>query len=172
MLSQCQQYLITVSIWFRCNHSTTTALLHGELTSAVFIDLTKLFSFVDLLSDKLHAIGLSENAGLWLNSYLHIRKQCFVLHGKDSDLLLQQKALPQASTIGPRLFSSYINNLKSNFSKCCVQLYADDTVIYTSKPDLAQKQSSVRLILTSYKTGYHIINYCRVKQVVHYKLWY
>ena len=79
---------------FRSNYSTTTALLkfsndvysaaeHGELTGAIFIDLTKAFDFVDryLLLDKLCNIGLSYNAVKWFSSYLHNRKQCVVLNG-------------------------------------------------------------------------------------------
>ncbi len=37
-----------------------------------------------ILLDKLHAIGLSENAIMWFNSYLHNRKQCVVLNGNKS----------------------------------------------------------------------------------------
>ena len=72
---------------FRSNHSTTTALLkltnyifsasnNSQLTGAIFIDLTKAFNSVDhyLLLDKLFSAGLSCNALLWFNSYLHNRK--------------------------------------------------------------------------------------------------
>lgn len=66
------------------------------------------------------------------------------LHGNKSDLLIQQRGVPQGSTLGPLLFSTYVNNLPSVFKNCCVHLYADDTVIYRSKPDLPQIQASLQ----------------------------
>ena len=41
-------------------------------------------------------------------------------------------------------FSIYVNNLPSIFNNSFVQLYTDDTVIYTSKPDLPQIQASLQ----------------------------
>lgn len=142
---------------FRSNYSTTTALLkftndvfsaaeNGELTGAIFIDLSKAFDFVDryLLLDKLYNIGLSLNAVQWFSSYLHNRKQCVVLNGYQSDFLTQQCGVPQGSTLGPLLFSIYVNNLPTSLTKCRAQLYADDTVIYTSQSDITQIQSSLQ----------------------------
>lgn len=119
---------------------------NGEVTGPIFIDLTKAFDFVDryLLLDKLHDIGLSENAVLWFNSYLHNRKQCVVLQGSKSDFLTQDRGVPQGSTLGPLLFSIYINDLPSIFNNCSVQLYADDILIYISKPYLPQLQASLQ----------------------------
>ena len=142
---------------FRSNHSTTTALLkltndiysssgNSELTGAIFIDLTKAFDLVDhyLLLDKLYSIGMSRNSLLWFNSYLHNRKQCVVIQGSASDLAVQERGVPQGSTLGPLLFSIFINDLPSIFKDCNVQLYADDTVIYTSNTNLLQIQSTMQ----------------------------
>ena len=106
---------------FRSNHSTTTALLkrtnniifasnNNNLTRAIFIDLPKAFDLVDhyLLLDKLYSVGLSQNTLLWFNAYLHNRKQCVVLQGNNSDTLIQQRGVPQGSTLGPLLFSIFI----------------------------------------------------------------
>ncbi len=158
--SQLTEYLKTNNILspsqsgFRSNHSTTTALLkltndiftaasNGEVTGAIFIDLTKAFDFVDryLLLDKLHNIGLSKNAILWFSSFLHNRKQCVVVDGKFSNFLIQERGVPQGSTLGPLLFSIYVNDLPSILTYSSVQLYADDTVIYTSKSDISEVQA-------------------------------
>lgn len=76
-------------------NDTLSASDRGHLTGAIFIDLTKAFDLVDhyLLLDKLHAIGLFQHALLWFNSYLHNRKQCIVLRGCKSDLLIQQNGV-------------------------------------------------------------------------------
>lgn len=142
---------------FRSNHSTTTALLkltndifsssgNNNLTGAIFIDLSKAFDLVDhyLLLDKLFSIGLSRNALLWFNSYLHNRKHCVALQGYKSDLSIQERGVPQGSTLGPLLFSIFINDLPAIFSDCSIQLYADDTVIYSSQATLSHIQSSLQ----------------------------
>ena len=163
--NQLSHYLNTYNILspvqsvFRPNHSTTTALLtfsndlysaadDGELTGAIFIDLTKAFDFVDryLLLDKLHGIGLSNNTVLWFNLYLHNRKQCVVVNGKQSDLLIQQKGVLQGSTLGPLLFSIYINDLSSCLINCRTHLYADDTVIQYIHPNLIFTNSDLSSI--------------------------
>ncbi len=97
---QLSQYLNSFNILspfqsgFRSKHSTTAALLKftndvfssfhkGQLTGAIFIDLSKAFDMVDhyLLLDKLYSIGFSQHALLWFNSYLHSRRQCVVFQG-------------------------------------------------------------------------------------------
>ena len=161
--NQLSQYFTTNNLLspfqsgFRPNHSTASALLNltndvfsaadkGELTGAIFIDLSKAFDFVDhyLLLDKLHAIGLSNQAVLWVSAYLHNRKHCVVLHGCTSDLLIQQTGVPQGSTLGPLFFLVFVNSLPFIFNNCCVQLYADDTVFFTSNSNLSQIQSSLQ----------------------------
>ena len=149
--------LSPVQSGFRANHSTTTTLLKltndifsssstGKLTGALFIDLSKAFDLVDhyLLLDKLYSIGLSRKSLLWFSSYLHNRKQCVVIQGNKSELAVQERGVPQGSTLGPLLFTIFINDLPSILSDCSVQLYADDTVIYTSQPTLPQIQSTIQ----------------------------
>ena len=143
---------------FRSNHSTSTALLKltndifsasdsGDLTGAIFIDLRKAFDLVDhyLLLDKLHAIGLTRNALLWFNSYLHNRKQCVALQGHKSDFFSQRRGVPQGSILGPLLFLIFINDLPLCCSNSSVQLYADDTVIYSSQSRLLDAQTALQL---------------------------
>lgn len=69
----------------------------GELTGAIFLDLSKAFDLDDryLLLDKLHVFGLSEKLVMWFNSYLHNRKQCVVLNGNKSDFLVQPRGTPR-----------------------------------------------------------------------------
>ena len=152
--NQLSHYLNTYNILspsqsgFRSNHSTTTALLKVQMTFSlhlITITLQVQFSLIlqrhdlvdhYLLLDKLYSVGLSRNTLLWFNAYLHNRKQCVVLQGNNSDTLIQQRGVPQGSTLGPLLFSIFINDLPKICSECFVQLYADDTVLYTSQTNL------------------------------------
>ena len=111
-------------------------------TGAIFIDLTKAFDMVDhyLLLDKLCAIGLSQHSLCWFNAYLHNRRQCVI----QSDFMIMEKGVPQGSSLGSLLFSIFINDLPQVCGDCYIQLYADDTVIYCSKPDISQTQNSLQ----------------------------
>ena len=130
------------------------------LTGAIFIDLTKAFDMVDhyLLLDKLHAIGLSESSLLWFNSYLHHRYQCVSLHGTQSDFMLMEKGIPQGSSLGPLLFSIFINDLPQACSDCQIHLYADDTVMYTSGSNIFQIQTFLKISIT-YINGFQPTNF-------------
>lgn len=116
----------------------------SNLTGAIFIDLNQAFDLVGhhLLLDKLYVVGLWQNVLSWFNSYLHDRKHCVVLHGSKSDLYVQQRDVPQGSMLGPLLFSIIIYDLPLICSTSSVQLYADDTIIYTSKHNLLQIQTA------------------------------
>ncbi len=141
---------------FRPNFSTTALLKFtsdvfssfdsDQLTGAIFIDLSKAFDMVDhyLLLDKLYSIGFSQNALFWFNSYLHNRRQCVLIQGSQSDYLVVDKGIPQGSTLGPLLFSIFINDLPQSCSFCFVHLNADDTAIYTSHRDLAHIETSLQ----------------------------
>ena len=153
---------------FRPNFSTTTALLkftsdvfsfcdRDQLTGAIFIDLSKAFDLVDhyLLLDKLHSIGFSRNALLWFNAYLHNRRQCVSIQGSQSDYLIVDKGIPQGSTLGPLLFSIFINDLPMACPNSHIHMYADDTVIYSSHNNLSQIQRSLQSDFQSIQNWFH-----------------
>ena len=114
-------------------------------TGAIFIDLTKAFDMVDhyLLLDKLYAIGLSSDS-LLFNSFLHHRSQCVTFQGSQSDFKVIDKGVPQGSSLGPLLFSIFINDLPQICSDSQTHLYADDTVIYSSSTDISRIQHSLQ----------------------------
>lgn len=150
LLSHCQS-------GFRKHFSTTTALMkftndvfssfdNNMCTGAIFLDLSKAFDLVDhyLLLDKLHAIGLCRLSLLWFNSYLHHRRQCVSYRGSLSNFASIDKGIPQGSSLGPLLFSIFINDMPLYCSDCDIHLYADDTVIYCSKPIISDINVSLQ----------------------------
>ncbi len=142
---------------FRPNFSTTSTLLKftndlfsafdsGQTVGAIFIDLTKAFDLVDhyLLLDKLHHIGLDQNALCWFNAYLHCRRQYVTFNGSQSTSALVNSGVPQGSILGPLLFSIFINDLPQTCSNCHTHLYADDTVLYFANSDISKIQNSLQ----------------------------
>ena len=113
---------------------------------AIFIDLSEAFDMVDhyLLLDNLYAVGLSTESVLFFNSFLHNRSQCVSFQSNQSDFKLITKGVSQGSSSGPLLFSIYINDLPQICSDCQIHLYADDTVIYSSKHNISQIQHSLQ----------------------------
>lgn len=115
-------------------------------TGVIFLNLTKAFDLVDhyLLLDKLNAIGLSRSAFLWFNSYLHQRHQCVSYKGAQSKFLGIERDIPQGSSLGPLLFSVFINDLPLSCSHCNIHLYADDIIIYSTKCNIIDINTSLQ----------------------------
>ena len=124
-------------------HSTTTvavkvvvniieALDGQKYCAALFIDLSKAFDTVDhaILADRLHKIGLSNQAVNWFSNHLSDRTQCVQASRSFSSFLPVPKGVPQGSILGPLLVC--VNNLCDHLSDAVSHLYADDTVIYCS----------------------------------------
>ena len=129
---------------FRPSFSTDSCLIHlsdhikkewdrGNLTGMVVLDLQKAFDTVDhsILLDKFKAMGLSENALFWFDSYLNDRWQLVDNGGVYSSLTKTSCGVPQGSILGPLLFLVYVNDMESATS-CKLLLYADDSALVVS----------------------------------------
>ena len=138
LLSECQS-------GFRPLHSTSTCILDiteyllenmnsGSVTGGMFLDLRKAFDVIchKILIEKLSSFGIKGMALKWFKTYITERRQCVSIAGKLSDFLLVKSGVPQGSTLGPLMFSMFINdmpNVKLLPSSKLV-LYADDTAIF------------------------------------------
>ena len=111
---------------------------NGNLIGMICIDLQKAFDTVDysVLLEKLGAIGVSESALNWFQSYLFNRQQCVEVDGNRSCFMEVTCGVPQGSILGPQLFLLYINNMHSSLT-CKLSLYADDSALFFSHKDPA-----------------------------------
>ncbi|CAH1256204.1 ACSS3 [Branchiostoma lanceolatum] len=140
--------LSEVQSGFRPGHSTQTAvhllterwykaMNEGELTGAVFIDLSKAFDTLDhtILLQKMSRYGIQGPALDWFKSYLTGRKHCTSINGATSEFHQVKYGVPQGSILGPLLFIIYVNDMPECLQSCDISMYADDTVIYYSNKD-------------------------------------
>jgi len=80
---------------------------------------------------KLNRFGIRGLPLQFLKSYLTNRKQFTKVNGCESDCYNIKCGVPQGSTLGPLLFSIYINDLLLD-TKFNTKLFADDAVLTMS----------------------------------------
>jgi len=171
---------------FRAAHSTETALLRvaediklsmerRQGTILTLFDFSKAFDCVnhELLLQKLRAIGFSQNALLWLRSYLSDRRQCVEVGDKRSDWETVTCGVPQGSILGPLLFVLYANDINSTLVHCKYHMYANDLLqIYhnftaNNINDSVQKinEDIIQLVIWTEKHGL-LLNHEKTKPMI------
>ena len=91
----------------------------------------------------------------WFASYLKDRQQAVRCNGRVSTFLNIESGVPQGSVLGPFLFLLFINDVY-NFSTygCVTDLYADDTIIYTSGSTINEVKTRLQCCLDSISHWY------------------
>ena len=158
---------------FRGGHSTDTCLINltdrirsetekGNVTGMVMIDLQKAFDTCDhsILLRKLSKMGITSVD--WFRSYLSDRRQCVQVGDVCSSFLDIKCGVPQGSILGPTLFLCYINDM-AMVLKCHLALYADDSALIASGPNvdsvakfLTEQLESCRLWLIDNRLSLHV----------------
>jgi hypothetical protein len=141
---------------FRPNHSTYMAIIelvdkvanavdNNETTIGIFLDLSKAFDTInhDILLYKLEHYGFRGVVLQWFESYLNNRKQFVRYQMRDSDKKIIKCGVPQGSILGPLLFILYINDIVNTTSLLELILFADDTTLLFSHPDIASKNDMI-----------------------------
>ena len=161
---------------FRKGFSTALSLIHlvnsvasavdrNEFTVGVFLDLSKAFDTLDhrILLTKLEHDNIRGLALEWIKSYLSNRSQYVLFNGIRSDPCFIKCGVPQGSILGPLLFVLYINDLPMATKSTESMLFADDTSIFYSSPDLetatnivANEQADVDLYMKANKLSVNI----------------
>ena len=74
----------------------------------------------------------------WFSDYLSDRYQSTKFGKSKSSPLENKLGLPQGTVLSAILFSMFINDVKSVFRKCKINLFADDTAIYVTGKDVGE----------------------------------
>ena len=151
---------------YRVNHSTETTLCsivndminmadEGKCGVLIMLDLSAAFDTVvhEYLLRDLESIGVTDEALVFLQSYLSNRKTIVELSGHQSNEWPLTKGVPQGSVLGPMLFNIYTVELSNILKKYNVyfKLYADDTQFYFSLTTTQDTIDKVNRIMTEVK---------------------
>jgi hypothetical protein len=85
---------------------------------------------------RLNSLGFSNDCIAWFTNYFSDRVQCIKSEGLLSGPPAVSMGVAQGSIFGPTLFSVYINDVALAAGDTLINLYADDTILYTSGPFL------------------------------------
>ena len=123
-------------------------------TRTIALDISKAFDKVwhKGLLLKLKSYGISGRILSILKSFLTNRKMKVVLDGQSSDLYFLNAGVPQGSVLGPTLFLIFINDLPDDILSSFVDIFADDSTVYSSSSptsDLASLTNNLNADLSS-----------------------
>ena len=152
-----------------------TKLDNNFVVGAVLTDLSKAFDCIphDLLIAKLAAYGLSEEALMYILSYLSNRKQCVRINDTYSEFENIITGVPQGSILGPLLFSRSMNDLFFFILIASVHNFADDNTL-SAYPENVSKlinilQSDSVVITGWFKKNQVIVNPDKFQVIIKHK---
>ena len=141
---------------FRKNYNTQYCLTYmlgkwkntlgkGQHVGAVFMDLSKAFDTInhDLLIAKLEAYRFSNNALLFMLSYLNDKSQRVRINSSFSTWEKIIAGVPQGSILGPLLSSIFLNDISYFENRSFLSNYADDNALYAFGSNLDEVKENL-----------------------------
>ena len=116
---------------------TGLPLNNRSQTDILFLDFGKAFDKVShrKLIIKLKYYGITGHTLGWISGCLSNRTQVVSVNSSLSNSTNVTSGVPQGSVLGPTLFLLYINDIVDSIQSD-VHLFADDSMIYRSIPNL------------------------------------
>ena len=123
------QLLATLDYW-------TEVMDDGGNVDAIYLDFSKCFDSVphERLLMKLEKYGVTGQLWRWIADFLRGRLQQVSIRGCLSALAEVLSGIPQGSVLGPILFIIFVNEMP-DMVHSCIQMFADDTKLYTQIRD-------------------------------------
>ena len=146
----------------RITEKYLNAFNNSELCGAVFIDFSKAFDTInhDILLYKLKLYGFSGTSLDFFTSYLTGRSQSVSIQSELSQSLPVHCGVPQGSILGPILFCIFINDLPLHIENCDCDLFADDTTMGSSGPDLDTIEHKLTIDMGN------VVKWCRINHML------
>ena len=121
-------------------------------TRSIALDISKVFDKVwhKELLHKLQSYGITGKILAVIKSFVSNRKMKVVLDGQSSQFYSLNAGVPQGSVLGPTLFLIYINDLPDNILTSFIDIFADDSAIYSSSTSTSELRfNHPKLVLRS-----------------------
>ena len=124
------------------------------------IDFRKAFDLVDhkILLHKFRLYKCDNNSLTWFQSYLNKRQQFVKIGNVTSGMEFIKSGIPQGSIIGPLMFILFINDIQFYCDKVQVNMYADDTTLYSSSDSITDIQTMLNYELQNISKWCHYNN--------------
>ena len=172
ILDQLMDYLVSIEVLpdtqsaYKQLYSTETTLCRvandilclmdeGKCGLLLLLDLSAAFDTVihDVLLDDLRAIGVTQGALTYLQSYLHNRSFCVQVGNTISEHCLLRRGVPQGSVLGPILFCIYTIELSHLLEEheISFNLFADDTQFYLCFRNIQDTENVLNRVMTDVK---------------------
>ena len=107
---------------------------NDHIVAALFLDFIKAFDMINhklLLRKMWLEFGVMGEEEGWFQAYLSGRRQGVNIGKVNSPWLMPRYGVPQGSILGPLMFVPFVNDLPRTGRRGCINMYADDTTLYT-----------------------------------------
>ena len=137
LTSNCIHYILQIMLSLMSLTNYKIIMIKKHFTCLILLDLSKAFDTANhqIVLNKLQKYGIGGNFLQLLNDYLSNRKQVVYINNTNSRQQDVSCGMPQGSTLGPLLFTIYIND-QPKISKFETRLFANDKALILSDKNM------------------------------------